>query len=114
MVPALGSGADPGTCRDVRGFDGDAHRPSTGEAVWCTPTQTCRRGHVELALSADWRVAPIPKRVGDTKSLHAPQCDPNRIDPLGPIRKLFSARWTFDIHSRHDAGELHKIEGVPQ
>ena len=82
--------------------------------MWCTPTQTCRRGHVELAVSADWRVAPIPKRVGDTNPCTHLNVTPKRIDPLVPIRKLFSARWTFDIHSCHDAGELHKIEGVPQ
>ena len=37
-----------------------------------------------------------------------------RVDALEPIRKLFPARWTFDIHTRHDAGEFHKAEGVPQ
>ena len=69
---------------------------------------------VELAVSADGRVAHIPRRVGDTDPCTHLSVTHKRIDPLEPIRKLFLERWTFDIHNRHDAGELHKIEGVPQ
>ena len=68
----------------------------------------------EVAVSSDGRGALIPRRAGDTSPRTRLNVTHKRIDPLEPIRKLFSEGWTFDIHNRHDAGELHKIEGVPQ
>ena len=68
----------------------------------------------ELAVSVDGRRAPIPRRAGDTSPRTHLNVTHKRTDPLEPIRKLFSEGWTFDIHNRHDAGELHKIEGTPQ
>ena len=50
---------------------------------------------VELAVSADGRLVPIPRRIGDTTSYVDIKKTLTRVDPLGPIRELLTEGWTL-------------------
>ena len=50
---------------------------------------------VELAGSADGRLVPIPRRIGDTTSYVDIKMTLTWVDPLEPIRKLLPEGWTL-------------------
>ena len=50
---------------------------------------------VELALSADGRLAPTPRRVGDTTPYVDIKVTLRRVDPLEPLRRLLPEGWTL-------------------
>lgn len=48
---------------------------------------------VELVVSADGRLAPSPRRVGDTTPYVDIKMTLRRVDPLGPLQRLLPEGW---------------------
>lgn len=67
-----------------------------------TSPPEAERVTVELDVSADGRVAPIPRRASDTTPYVDVQMTLKRIDPLEPLRRLLPERWTLTPGSRSE------------
>ena len=52
---------------------------------------------VELAVSADGRTAPSPRRANDTTPYVGIKMTLQRVDPLEPLRNLLPEGWTLSI-----------------
>ena len=55
---------------------------------------------VELAVTADGRVAPTPRQVSDTTPYVDIEMTLKRVDPLESLRKLLPEGWTLTTNRR--------------
>ena len=68
---------------------------STCIAEWCAAPADAEQITVELAVSADGRLAPTPRRVGDTTPYVDVKITLRRVDPLEQLRRLLPEGWTL-------------------